>query len=150
KRVYSFDVKKHFRVGRNVLAVEARNKSGPAGLLVRLGYVPNGLTREVVTSNASWKTSREGQGGWQKTDFDDSKWSSPKVLGAYGKTGIWKGLVWDSGGDDRFAVPAGFVVEMAAQNPDPKDPFSLINLTFDNRGRLLVSKEGGPTLLCTN
>src|SRR5262249_35249758 len=48
-----------------------------------------------------------------------------------------------------FAVPDGFAVEMAAQNPDPRDPFSLINLTFDKRGRLLVSKEDGHILLCT-
>jgi putative heme-binding domain-containing protein len=149
KRVYSFDVKKHFRLGRNVLAVEARNRFGPAGLLVRLGYVPNGLTREVLTSNATWKAAREAPSGWQKSDYDDSRWASARSLGAYGKTGIWKGLVWDSGGDDRFAVPPGFVVEMAARNPDPKDPFSLINLTFDNRGRLLVSQERGPILLCT-
>jgi putative heme-binding domain-containing protein len=46
-------------------------------------------------------------------------------------------------------VPPGFVVEPAVQNPDPADPFSLVNLTFDNRGRLLVSQENGPVLLCT-
>src|SRR5205823_5313658 len=101
----------------------------------------------VMTSNASWKASRTAPAGWQKIDFDDSRWSAVKVLGPYGKIGIWKGLVWDSGGDERFAVPPGFVVEMAAQNPDPKDPFSLINLTFDDRGRLLVSQEKGPILL---
>jgi putative heme-binding domain-containing protein len=150
KRVYSFDVKKHFAMGRNVIAVKATNVSGPAGLLVRLGFVPNGVTREVITSNASWKSSKTEAKGWQATGFDDDHWPPVKVLGPYGKTGIWKDLVWDIGGDDRFSVPPGFAVEMAAKNPDPKDPFSLINLTFDNRGRLLVSQEGGPTLLCTN
>jgi hypothetical protein len=150
KRVYSFDVKKHFAMGRNVIAVKATNASGPAGLLVRLGFVPNGVTREVITSNASWKSSKTEANGWQATGFDDDHWPAAKVLGPYGKTGVWKDLVWDIGGDDRFSVPPGFAVEMAAKNPDPKDPFSLINLTFDNRGRLLVSQEGGPTLLCTN
>jgi putative heme-binding domain-containing protein len=149
KRVYSFDVKKHFVVGRNVLAIEARNIAGPAGLLVRLGYVPNGVTREVLTSNSFWKASQTAQEGWQRTSFDDSRWLAAKALGPYGQTGIWKGLVWDSGGDERFAVPPGFVVEMAAKNPNSLDPFSLINLTFDNRGRLLVSQERGPILLCT-
>ena len=150
KRVYSFDVKKHFAMGTNVLAVEATNRSGPAGFLVRLGYVPNGLTRAVITSNDSWKASRTDAKGWKTSSFDDTGWTPVKVLGAYGKVGIWKNLVWDIGGDDRFSVPPGFVVEMAAKNPDPNDPFSLINLTFDSRGRLLVSQEGGPTLLCTN
>ncbi len=50
----------------------------------------------------------------------------------------------------RFTVPEGFRVEMAAKNPDPKDVFSLVNMTFDAKGRLLVSQEGGPVLLCTD
>src|SRR5262249_41233097 len=56
---------------------------------------------------------------------------------------------WEGGGDDRFSVPKGFRVEMAAKNPKPDDPFSLINLCFDAKGRLLVSQENGPILLCT-
>ena len=39
---------------------------------------------------------------------------------------------------------------MAAKNPDPKDVFSLVNMTFDAKGRLLVSQEDGPVLLCTD
>ena len=31
-------------------------------------------------------------------------------------------------------------MESAVRNPDPKDVFSLVNLTFDDRGRLLVSQ----------
>jgi putative heme-binding domain-containing protein len=71
------------------------------------------------------------------------------VLGPYGKTGRWTGQDWEGGGDDRFTVPKDFRVEMAAKNPNPKDPFSLINLCFDARGRLFVSREGGPILVCT-
>ncbi|HMO36918.1 MAG TPA: hypothetical protein PKA06_12830, partial [Gemmatales bacterium] len=33
---------------------------------------------------------------------------------------------------------------------DPKLPFSLVNMTFDKQGRLLVSQERGPILLCTH
>ena len=50
----------------------------------------------------------------------------------------------------RFTAPKSFRVEMAAKNPDPKDVFSLVNMTFDAKGRLLVSQEGGPVLLCTD
>jgi hypothetical protein len=53
-------------------------------------------------------------------------------------------------GDRRFTVPEGFVVDTAAKNPDPKDPFSLVNICFDAKGRLLVSQEDGPVLLCTD
>jgi len=50
--------------------------------------------------------------------------------------------------DDRFAVPAGFRVELAVRPPDDK-AFSFMNCCFDDKGRLLVSKENGPVLLCT-
>ncbi len=53
-------------------------------------------------------------------------------------------------GAPRFTVPEGFRVEKAAKDPDPKDVFSLVNMTFDAKGRLLVSQESGPVLLCTD
>ena len=57
---------------------------------------------------------------------------------------------WDSGGDDRFAVPPGFRVELAVKAPRTTAGHSpLVNMTFDAKGRLLLSQEGGPILLCT-
>ena len=53
-------------------------------------------------------------------------------------------------GAPHFTVPEGFRVEKAAKDPDPKDVFSLVNMTFDAKGRLLVSQESGPVLLCTD
>src|SRR5262249_49433216 len=145
KRVQTYDVKKHLVVGKNVVAVAAKNTEGPAGLLVRLVYVPNGQPRMALVSDDRWKASKEGPAGWQKVDFDDRKWADAKALGAYGKVGPWKGLVWDKGSNERFTVPEGFKVEMAARTTD-----SLVNMTFDAKGRLLVSKENGPVLLCTD
>jgi putative heme-binding domain-containing protein len=149
KRVFHFDVTPNLVHGKNAIAVRATNMAGPAGLLVRISYVPNGLSRVVQSSDQSWKASKDAANGWEKREFDDSKWQVVKVLGQYGKTDPWRSTVWSTAGNDRFTVPEGFRVEMAAQNPDPNDPFSLINMTFDGQGRLLVSKEGGPTLLCT-
>jgi putative heme-binding domain-containing protein len=150
KRVFRFDATSHLLNGKNVIAVAAKNHTkGPAGLLVRLSYVPNGLSRMAQMSDESWKSAKVAPDGWQKLEFDDTGWQSAKVLGPYGKTEPWHRTVWGSSGNERFTVPDGFRVEMAAQNPDPKDPFSLINLTFDDKGRLLVSNERGGILLCT-
>src|SRR5262249_39458236 len=118
--------------------------------LVRLSYVPNGVSKAVLVSDSAWKASKEGPAGWEKGDFDDGKWSAVKVIGPYGEAGPWENLGLDSGGGERFRVPAGFKVEKVANNPTPGDPFSLINLTFDDRGRLLLSKENGGILLCTD
>src|SRR5689334_7663881 len=150
KKVYRFDIRPYVVDGKNVLAVEARHdKPGPAGLLVRLGYIPNGQSKLAVVSDGSWKASDRAADDWRSRDFDDRSWPAAQVLGPYGTTGRWKGQSWEGGGDDRFTVPPGFRVEMAAKNPDPRDPFSLINLCFDAKGRLYVSQERGPILLCT-
>ena len=77
-------------------------------------------------------------------DSMTGNWQSAKVLGPYGKTGRWTGQVWEGGGDDRFTVPKDFRVEMAAKNPNPNDPFSLINMCFDAKGRLFVSQGRRP------
>lgn len=149
KHVQSFDVKKHLVHGKNVIAVEAVNHDGAAGLLVRLGYVPNGMSKIGLFSDAGWKASKTAGDGWQKLDFDDSKWVGVKVLGPYGMQ-PWGDLVWQGGGNDRFTVPEGFRVEQAVRAPDNDKTFSLVNMCFDNKGRLLVSREGGPILLCTD
>ncbi len=153
KRVKRFDVKKHLVHGKNVVAVEAKNaQEGPAGLLVRLGYVPNGQSKLAVMSDHTWKVSKTVAAGWQKPDFDDAAWSAVKQLGSYSRTGPWQNLTWEGGGEERFTVPPGFKVEMVVPpslDADPKVNFSFVNLTFDAKGRLLVSQERGPIYLCT-
>jgi putative heme-binding domain-containing protein len=150
KRVYRFDVKKHLIHGNNVVAVEAKNIEGAAGLLVRLGYVPNGMSRLAMVSDGAWKASKTAGEGWQKVDHAATGWSPVKALGPIGSTGPWKGLVWDAGGDDRFSVPPGFRVEQAVKLPADDPKFSLVNMCFDDKGRLLVSREGGPVMVCTD
>jgi putative heme-binding domain-containing protein len=177
KKVYRFDVMKHLVHGRNVLAVKAENDGSAAGLLVRLAYVPSGQSRLSQFSDATWKASKTAAEGWQKVEFDDAAWQSAKVIAAYGQ-GPWKGLVWEGGGDDRFAVPPGFVVELVVpprpaslseylapanevppargRRPRGNDQLfsgykhiSPVNMCFDAKGRLLISQERGPILLCT-
>jgi putative membrane-bound dehydrogenase-like protein len=155
--LYKFDVQKHLVNGKNVIAVEAKNEGGPAGLVVRLAYLPNGMTKLTLFSDAAWKSSKTAADGWQKVEFDEKGWSAVKVLGTYGEIGPWKGSGTPvAGGKERFKVPAGFHVEELAPasakvtGGDPKKPFSLVNMGFDARGRLLVSQEGGPILLCTD
>ncbi|HZY86684.1 MAG TPA: HEAT repeat domain-containing protein [Gemmataceae bacterium] len=146
-----YNVKKHLVRGKNVVAVEARNEGGPAGLLVRLGYAPAGMAKRSLVSDGQWKASKTAPAGWQKADFDDGKWPAAKALGAYGKAGPWRDLAWGGRkvGAPRFTVPAGFRVEQAVAVPESDPRFSLVNMTFDAKGRLLVSREGGPVLLCT-
>ena len=149
EQLYRFDVAKHLRDGPNVLAVEARNDGGPAGLVVRLSHGGKGQPKTVLVSDGNWKAAPAAVKGWSTATFDDKNWTAAKVLGPYGKVGPWGG-----GGAvgvppaRRFTVPEGFRVEQAVKRPDDRGPFSLVNMTFDDRGRLLLSQEGGPILLC--
>jgi putative heme-binding domain-containing protein len=150
--VQSYDVEKALVAGKNVLAVQARNEGGPAGLLVRLRYGVKGKPKQTLVSDANWKAAKAAGKGWEKADFDDSKWKPALALVEHGG-GPWGNSA--PGGarppaQRRFTVPEGFRIEQAVENPNPTDTFSLVNMTFDARGRLLVSREGGPILVCTD
>lgn len=159
RQIYRFDVKKWARHGANVIAVAAANEGpSPAGLLVRMTATPNGKSKMGFNSDASWKSvSVEPSANWTQLDFDDSKWDPVHILGAYGETKPWGKINWDNAPtSNRFTVPEGFTVETVIppqpnmSKLDSKLPFSLINMTFDAKGRLLVSQERGPVLLCTD
>jgi putative heme-binding domain-containing protein len=153
-RLDRYDLKKRLVVGKNALAVEGVNEGGPAGLIVRLTY--GGKSKHHVNSDASWKASKTAPDAWKNIGFDDSKWVSAKALVEFGKAGPWKAAIAGRGpgsgptGTRTFKVPEGFKVELAVTRPDDRGPFSLVNMCFDNKGRLLLSQEGGPTLLCTD
>src|SRR5437764_3546174 len=143
QQLYRFDARKYLLEGKNVLAVEGRNEGGPAGLVVKLGA--------LAVSGKGWKASKTAAKGWRDLDFDEKDWTPVKVIGPYGKVGPWGGAaVSGPAGPRTFKVPDGFKVELAGKRPDDRGPFSLVNMCFDAKGRLLLSQEGGPILLCTN
>jgi putative heme-binding domain-containing protein len=158
QKISTFDVKPLAKHGKNVIAINVRNTSiGAAALLCRGTFIPNGKSAMSVVSDGSWKSAHpDVDQQWQQIDFDDSKWESCHVLGPYGSK-PWGMINWPNGPtSSRFTVPQGFVVDTVippnatqATGLDPKLPFSLINMTFDAKGRLLVSQERGPVLLCT-
>jgi putative heme-binding domain-containing protein len=151
-RMDRYDVQKHLVNGKNVIAVEAGNDGGPAGLVVRLTYAPSARPKTVLVSDGTWKSAQSADEGWQKVDFNDGKWKAARALGALGKAGPWKPGIAGKGpaATPRFTVPAGFKVEQAVKKPADRGPFSLVNMTFDAKGRVLVSQENGPILLCTD
>jgi putative heme-binding domain-containing protein len=146
RHVYTFDVRKALVRNMNALAVEVKHGKGKAGLMVRLAYVPNGQSKLALVSDGAWSSSATAAEGWRKASFQQLGWQPVRVLGPLGPAGPVPELTWD----DRFTVPAGFRVEQAVRVPDSDKTFSLVNMTFDDKGRLLVSREGGPVLVCTD
>jgi hypothetical protein len=101
RRVHSYDITTHLRTGKNVLAVQAKNRTkdgraGPAGLLAQLSWKGAEGPATIVTDR-SWLTSKSGPRGWNQPPFDDSKWKPARQLTDYGKgPAEWKGLIWDA------------------------------------------------------
>src|SRR5436305_5156930 len=58
EQLYRFDVRKYLRPGKNLLAIEARNDGGPAGLIVRLSYTLSKQRKQLLTSDGTWKASK--------------------------------------------------------------------------------------------
>ena len=72
-----YDVSKYLVKGRNVIAIEAVNAGGVAGLLASL--IVDG--QKEHGSDKRWRVSREKHSDWTAVDFDDSAWSPANELG---------------------------------------------------------------------
>jgi hypothetical protein len=97
RKIDTIDVTKRLKAGRNVLAVEGTNKTGPAGFIGWLEVsFKEGQPMNVVTG-AKWRAGKKAPAGWTEAKFDDSSWPQAKALGPM-KTGAWKGRVGGSGG----------------------------------------------------
>ena len=76
------------RSGENVLAVQARNAGGAAGLILRLELAPpapeQGDSR-FITTDKSWRATRRAPAGsWKKPGFDASGWGRAVSQGELG------------------------------------------------------------------
>lgn len=100
KRVYALDVKPHLKPGKNVISVEAENQTDPfnAYLLIAAG-LGGRLTvddRVVLTTDATWKCSKDSPDGWLAPDYPDAAWTPAKPWPNVGANYLWNGAVWDS------------------------------------------------------
>jgi len=86
ENVSVYDVTDVLRVGRNVIAVEAHNDDGPAGLLLSLqgGYGVDHRYAVDVRSDGAWRCRETVEEGWTGLGFDDSTWDGVAVLGRAG------------------------------------------------------------------
>ncbi len=80
-----YDVTKHLTQGRNVIAIEAINAGGAAGLLASL--IIDG--KKEHGTNSHWKVTKTKTPKWTNVKFDDAAWSSGSQLGP-ASMGPWK------------------------------------------------------------
>lgn len=139
-----FNVARHLRKGENVVAVEASNDGGPAGLLVR--FRVDG--KIVGFTDKTWLTSRASADKWQTLGFDAKAagWKPASELAPFG-SGPWgkPSFGGRAGGRSRrggpgtpqdFAPLPGFEAREIAAGFG-----SLIALCLDDQDRPIVSVE---------
>ncbi len=148
RQLQVFDVSKHLRKGRNCIAVKVSNTDvGSAGLVARVLIKENGSTFESYSTNKSWKTSVRKYKSWANPDFPDREWIGAKSYGTLNSTLPWGDEVVFAGEGSRFQIGEEFTVERLMRDDEVG---SLIAMTFDSKGNILASREGGHLLLLTD
>jgi putative membrane-bound dehydrogenase-like protein len=158
--IEKYDVLKHLVPGKNVLAIEARNDGGPAGVIARLWVRTADNKTILAPTDRRTRIHLLAGKDWQKADFDDSRWPLAVVLGGPGMEpwNLQGGANVVGGGDQpnvsavdatvqkqqppekqhkHFTFPKGFELELVAAEPLVINP---VTMTLDEQGRIYVSE----------
>ncbi|MBY0588109.1 HEAT repeat domain-containing protein [bacterium] len=134
--------------GNNVLAIEANNDGGSAGLLVEGMIRGQGGSERSIDSPREWTATRTApaDGGWLAPKFTSPDWKPALGLAKHADS-KWKDLAINREGMGRFWLAEGLEIEQIGT----KDlAGSLVSMTWGNRGRLFVSQENGPIMVLSD
>lgn len=130
--------------GNNVLAIEANNEGGAAGVIVEGMVRGQGGSERSLDSPAEWTASDQAPADeqWLGPKYVSADWKPASAIAKHSES-RWKEIVFAQQGLDRFWLADGLEVE---QIGDKSLAGSLVAMTWGNRGRLMVSQENGPVI----
>ncbi|MGE0606118.1 MAG: DUF1549 domain-containing protein [Pirellulales bacterium] len=107
--------------GSNVVAVQATNNVGPAGVIVWLGVTTSDGTLLAIGTDDQWRLSLTELPGWERLDFDDSAWvkavvQGPANMGPWGLSPPPDSGIQPPAGVSRRQLLADWIIE-------PENPF---------------------------
>jgi putative heme-binding domain-containing protein len=148
----SIDVSQYLIVGRNIIAIKVENKKGDtAALAARVAVKPEGSEEWFnFNSDATWRVTTESSPMWQTVVFNDRLWGVASELGTLGDSVSEdrEESVPDESSvveqSERFQIQKGFGVQRMMTD---EQVGSVIAMTFNEFGHMIVSQEGGPLLL---
>ena len=123
--------------GENVIAVKAQVREGARGVLVHLD-----LAGEVnLVTDSTWLTSTREEEGWSRLIFNAAHWQNARSLGQHGIE-PWGDVLFRPAATapEMITVRNGFRVELL-RSAEPNEG-SWICMTFDPKGRIIVSPQG--------
>ncbi|MGY8769619.1 MAG: c-type cytochrome [Pirellulales bacterium] len=143
------DITKHTTEKKFVVSATARNDGGIAAMLLRLEITLKNGKKKTIVSDASWKTSEDKSGDWQKVGFNETAWSPVHVLGKLGM-GPWgdvtknriAGVPGEATAAENITTLPGFEVERLYSVPKSEQG-SWVSMTADPQGRLICCDQGG-------
>ncbi len=153
------DLSKHLNLNdpqkQHVISVEAKNGTGPAGLLMKLDFDSGWRDAWSEVTDTGWLVSKSAPEGWKTVNFTpDAAWEKPVVVAALG-VGPWgkkitaKTLAAAGTLKEPTATPIsdmkiakGFNVELLYSVPQDEQG-SWVNMCVDPKGRLIVSDQYG-------
>lgn len=145
----SYDVTRMLKPdSRNVIALEARNKGGAAGMALRFRATLKDGKKLHVVSDENWQCVSEVPKGWQNLDFKPTGWSKAVNVGKMGAS-PW-GEIMPTGTTDtetaidktsEYHVAPGFKLEQLYQVPAEQG--SWVSVTVNGKGQLLCSDQYG-------
>lgn len=151
RAVDEYDISEHLVVGRNIVAVRARNTSGTtAAMAARVSIRPkSGGQWFTFSSDPSWKTTTRQEPTWEGVLFNDQLWGAAKSFGLLGETAPWdrqKDVPAETSVElaERFQIQKGFSVQRIFGDDKVG---SVIAMAFNEFGHIIVSQENGPLLL---
>ena len=143
--------------GPNLLAVEALNQAGDAGLLCELLIQDRDGTVLRVVSDARWRSNTQAADGWKRADFNDLLWPGARNLGRYpcSPWGRLLDLTWEEQAAILAAYRHRWRQSNAKQEPAPSleaepesEPRS-VRLRIDPQTHLLTDGAGSFQLFFT-
>ncbi len=155
-RAASVDVTKHLRPGKNTLAIQAHNFTGPAALGVALELVADLGQRQWLVSDRTWQASLVETKDWQQPGFTPKDWKAAFSHGLAGREpwgnpfdpakavdayNSWKLALGAQAATDAATVqvPPGFKAELV-RSAQPEEG-SWVSMAFDPQGRLTLARE---------
>lgn len=151
RQMQDYDISDYLEVGRNVVAVRVVNTHGKtAAMAARVSIRPEESDKwYTFSSSPSWRTSTEESPMWETVLFNDRLWGSAAAFGKLGDT-----VPWDRDVDvvaekqteqrERFQIQKGFGVQRVLSD---EQVGSIIAMTFNEFGHIILSQEDGPLLL---
>jgi putative membrane-bound dehydrogenase-like protein len=135
------DITKLITSGPNTIAVKVTNaEAGSAGLVARVLVKPIGGTYSAFSTDSTWRTTIKKYQRWNTPTAGDVDWVAALSYGKLGMTLPWGNEVRSADGKGRFQVTRNFRVRWVAK---PEQTGSLIAMTFNEFGQIIVSREGG-------